>query len=158
MNPRVAASAKGQRAARQIIRGLSSAGRAPDLHSGGHRFDPDRLHQHGLIIKHFCEVLDRPTGRKLTSFRENISTAGCPCKGNRRDQNGPYPGPVMRQVAVLSKSSTLTKMRRLRSMQRDILRNVAGSIHAFDPRKPCFFWIKSSAIRAFGGCLGSKRR
>ena len=25
--------------------GLSSAGRAPDLHSGGHRFDPDRLHQ-----------------------------------------------------------------------------------------------------------------
>jgi hypothetical protein len=28
-------------------RGLSSAGRAPDLHSGGHRFDPDRLHQMG---------------------------------------------------------------------------------------------------------------
>ena len=27
------------------FRGLSSAGRAPDLHSGGHRFDPDRLHQ-----------------------------------------------------------------------------------------------------------------
>ncbi len=27
-------------------RGLSSAGRAPDLHSGGHRFDPDRLHHH----------------------------------------------------------------------------------------------------------------
>ena len=25
-------------------RGLSSAGRAPDLHSGGHRFDPGRLH------------------------------------------------------------------------------------------------------------------
>ena len=24
--------------------GLSSAGRAPDLHSGGHRFDPGRLH------------------------------------------------------------------------------------------------------------------
>ena len=24
--------------------------------------------------------------------------------------------------------------------------------------KPCFFWIKSSAKRAFGGCLGSKRR
>ena len=27
--------------------GRSSAGRAPDLHSGGRRFDPDRLHQSG---------------------------------------------------------------------------------------------------------------
>jgi hypothetical protein len=27
------------------VRGLSSAGRASDLHSEGHRFDPDRLHQ-----------------------------------------------------------------------------------------------------------------
>ena len=27
------------------IRGLSSAGRAPALQAGGHRFDPDRLHQ-----------------------------------------------------------------------------------------------------------------
>jgi hypothetical protein len=26
-------------------RGCSSAGRAPDLHSGGRRFDPDQLHQ-----------------------------------------------------------------------------------------------------------------
>ena len=25
-------------------------------------------------------------------------------------------------------------------------------------RKSCYFWIKSSARRAFGGCLGSKRR
>ena len=24
--------------------------------------------------------------------------------------------------------------------------------------EPIFFWIKSSARRAFGGCLGSKRR
>ncbi len=28
--------------------GYSSAGRAPDLHSGGHRFDPVYLH-------HYCE-------------------------------------------------------------------------------------------------------
>ena len=51
--------------------GLSSAGRAPDLHSGGQRFDPARLHQiHDLTVKRvhaFC----RPIGRKLTSFREN---------------------------------------------------------------------------------------
>ena len=26
-------------------RGCSSVGRAPDLHSGGRRFDPDQLHQ-----------------------------------------------------------------------------------------------------------------
>ncbi len=36
----VAAGALGQ-----TKRGLSSAGRAPDLHSGGRRFDPVRLHQ-----------------------------------------------------------------------------------------------------------------
>ena len=31
--------------------GLSSAGRAPDLHSGGQRFDPARLHQtFGLVV------------------------------------------------------------------------------------------------------------
>ncbi len=27
------------------FRGCSSVGRAPDLHSGGRRFDPDQLHQ-----------------------------------------------------------------------------------------------------------------
>ena len=28
-----------------LLRGLSSAGRAPALHAGGQRFDPARLHQ-----------------------------------------------------------------------------------------------------------------
>jgi len=28
-----------------MVGGLSSAGRAPALQAGGHRFDPDRLHQ-----------------------------------------------------------------------------------------------------------------
>ena len=28
----------------------------------------------------------------------------------------------------------------------------------FAEPEPVFFWIKSSAKRAFGGCLGSKRR
>ena len=32
----------------QYFRGLSSAGRAPDLHSGGQRFDPARLHHYFL--------------------------------------------------------------------------------------------------------------
>ncbi len=33
------------------VRGLSSVGRAPDLHSGGQRFDPARLHQPRHIAK-----------------------------------------------------------------------------------------------------------
>ncbi len=39
-----------------ILRGLSSAGRAPDLHSGGQRFDPARLH-HFLGIRSFMMKL-----------------------------------------------------------------------------------------------------
>ncbi len=35
---------------RVILWGLSSAGRAPDLHSGGQRFDPARLH-HTLWLR-----------------------------------------------------------------------------------------------------------
>ena len=39
-----------ERRRRQLqIRGCSSAGRAPDLHSGGRRFDPDQLHQFDLL-------------------------------------------------------------------------------------------------------------
>jgi hypothetical protein len=44
--------------------GLSSAGRAPDLHSGGQEFDPPRLHQfqrrRDRIIKHCAAVFDHP--------------------------------------------------------------------------------------------------
>ena len=36
--------------------GYSSAGRAPDLHSGGQRFDPAILHQETLSY-FFCEYL-----------------------------------------------------------------------------------------------------
>ena len=36
-----------------LLRGLSSAGRAPALHAGGQRFDPARLHQ-----KFFKKVVD----------------------------------------------------------------------------------------------------
>ena len=57
-------------------------------------------------------------------------------------------------TVTLSKSSTLTK-------HVSLVPHGQGkrvSIHAFDRKRPCFFWIKSSAKRAFGGCLGSKRR
>ncbi len=44
----------------------------------------------------------------LTSYRENISVAGYPRKGNGRGPM-PFPGRAVRRVAALSKSSTLTK-------------------------------------------------
>ena len=45
--------------------GLSSAGRAPDLHSGGQEFDPPRLHHlPDQIVKHLW-ALNRPIGRSF---------------------------------------------------------------------------------------------
>jgi hypothetical protein len=38
-------SQQSERSEAKQIRGCSSVGRAPDLHSGGRRFDPDQLHQ-----------------------------------------------------------------------------------------------------------------
>src|SRR6476619_6772595 len=37
-------------------RGCSSAGRAPDLHSGGRRFDPDQLHQLSPSLSSLCVI------------------------------------------------------------------------------------------------------
>ncbi len=56
---------------------------------------------------------------------------------------------------IVSKSSTLTV-----TIHEVVIR---VSIQAFDRKdglrkRSCSFWIKSSAKRAFGGCLGSKRR
>ncbi len=75
---------------------------------------------------------------------------------------------------TLSKSSTLTKCARPAWDRRrcPFRQEGAGNVHAFDRKRPSratkgrgakdaqsfFFRIKSSAIRAFGGCLGSKRR
>ena len=35
----------------KLARGVSSAGRAPALQAGGHRFDPDTLHQHSIRLR-----------------------------------------------------------------------------------------------------------
>ena len=42
------------------VRGCSSVGRAPDLHSGGRRFDPDQLHQ--VVQKQVAEKSVAPRG------------------------------------------------------------------------------------------------
>ena len=76
---------------------------------------------------------------------------------------------------TLSKSSTLTKCSSSawKPDRKSLPMEGAGNVHAFDRKRPprkakgrgiegpygsFFFRIKSSAIRAFGGCLGSKRR
>ena len=51
-------------------RGLSSAGRAPDLHSGGHRFDPDRLHQ--LSLQNIIDCITKAAKRVWSSNRTEI--------------------------------------------------------------------------------------
>ena len=48
--------------------GLSSAGRAPDLHSGGQRFDPARLH-------HFLFAKAKRKGARMLSFEERQHSA-----------------------------------------------------------------------------------
>ena len=51
-------------------RGLSSAGRAPALQAGGHRFDPDRLH-------HFRELVGQTSVSKMTIRLEPIVINAC---------------------------------------------------------------------------------
>ena len=50
----------------KVIRGYSSAGRAPALQAGGHRFDPDTLHQ----VE--CFAFDRYVAVVCAANDENI--------------------------------------------------------------------------------------
>lgn len=117
-------------------------------------------------IAAFSSCRTRVHGTHFTSFREIIGVVGCSQVGLRREPSfGAGP------ATALSKSSTLTMLLRRRSKVLSSER--AGNVHAFDRKRPprnakgrgigrpygsFFFRIKSSAIRAFGGCLGSKRR
>ena len=122
---------------------------------------------------------------KLTSYREIISTiAWCfgvtkspqrraPRKSGERlaiPSSGTLTSATLKE-AMLSKSSTLTKGAILRDCNRTNIQAMFVGMYAFDQkqtgrtnqlcldrRKSISFWIKSSARRAFGGCLGSKRR
>ena len=63
--------------------GLSSAGRAPDLHSGGQEFDPPRLHHswwHDLTVKHCWPVFDRPIGRNFDIVKRDTNTTLFDCR------------------------------------------------------------------------------
>ena len=88
---------------------------------------------------------------ELTSFRENISVAVI-----RVWVTGAVQMALSRPDLRDECNAVQVKYT---NQKRIVLMNDAGSsIHAIDQMKPCFFWIKSSARRAFGGCLGSKRR
>ena len=51
--------------------GVSSAGRAPALQAGGHRFDPGTLHH----LKRLTETSKpKPKGKRLWSFIESLKS------------------------------------------------------------------------------------
>ena len=84
--------------------GLSSAGRAPDLHSGGQEFDPPRLHQPYRFDRKAPSGSSPSNRTSMTSFREiHISFMLMPAV--RRASR------VRPASMILSKSSTLTKLR-----------------------------------------------
>ena len=46
----------------ELVGGLSSAGRAVALQASGHRFDPDRLHQHCVFLDEDTSSASADTG------------------------------------------------------------------------------------------------
>jgi hypothetical protein len=55
---------------RPTIRGCSSAGRAPALHAGGHRFDPVHLHHFKITIKKLLlYIRRRPVFKGTAKFQ-----------------------------------------------------------------------------------------
>ena len=146
------------------------------MQAGCHRFESVRLHHYPTRSESafwFFLVLSGRIARtvaQLTSFREIIGVIGRIRVGMRWSS---------RPTMTLSKSSTLTKcvIPAWELHRKSILRNGRETymlLIGSDPRDKqkgagsddphpsghgsFFFRIKSSAIRAFGGCLGSKRR
>ena len=146
------------------------------MQAGCHRFESVRLHHNPTRSEStfwfFLVLLGRSAhGAHLTSFREIIGVIGRTRVGVRWSS---------RPTIALSKSSTLTKMcnscmgiaqkvfsrwkRRetymllIGSDPRAKQKGAGSNDHILRDQGSFFFRIKSSAIRAFGGCLGSKRR
>jgi hypothetical protein len=84
-------------------RGLSSAGRASDLHSEGHRFDPDRLHQ-GCSAS--LAPLAEPIELDLSRLRRDRLRQGCSassfCGWSRRIRTGWMDAEASRLARALS--------------------------------------------------------
>lgn len=121
-------------------RGLSSAGRAPALQAGGHRFDPDRLHQ-ALFFSDgntnfqssdwcagFARIFDIVNGFLIDAVAHGFLGL----------RTGIVCGTQM--IIWLRLSSAPSIQRRL----------YAGL--------SLMVWILKREVRAFGGCLGMYRR
>ena len=145
------------------------------MQAGCHRFESVRLHHYTSIrfdrkAFGFPVQSDAASSEAFTSFREIIGVIGRTRVGVRWSS---------RPTMTLSKSSTLTKcvIPAWELHRKSILRNGRETymlLIGSDPRDKqkgagsddphpsghgsFFFRIKSSAIRAFGGCLGSQRR
>ncbi len=129
---------------------------------GSNPIGSTKTHLADMIRQHLL-VLSRPVGRGSSEpfnivQRDNQRRRPHP----REDVAG---GSSELPAMTLSKSSTLTKSRYpcdIGGKSTCILvgRRVphAQKVAVTARRKSFFFRIKSSAIRAFGGCLGSKRR
>ena len=65
------------------MRGLSSAGRAPALQAGGHRFDPDRLHHSRRFAASNGGKAHRRRGDRNQEYSRDEDTISC-CKAGVR--------------------------------------------------------------------------
>jgi hypothetical protein len=54
------------------LRGFSSAGRAPALQAGGHRFDPDKLHHSWWFGRPFLIAFAIRGAKLVPAFAENV--------------------------------------------------------------------------------------
>ena len=98
--------------------GRSSVGRAPEWHSGGRRFDPDRLHQASF------ETSFRTTPGQANTAQDEVSNESCP--GVAEGEAGPG-NPVHAPNGVTHEKNPL----RIHSRQR--IRSYA-SLHRIDRR------------------------
>jgi hypothetical protein len=152
------------------------------LQAGCHRFESVRLHHTSFRHDQTAPlVLSRPVGRRLPSGKpfNIVQRDNQRCRLHPREDAAADRSSDRIATAALSKSSTLTKVcsccaaasglepaRREAREHAGIVCMRCGSERERahkrpfpeGPTKSFFFRIKSSAIRAFGGCLGSKRR
>lgn len=148
--------------------GLSSAGRASALQAEGHRFDPDRLHQ-WLRLDRQAPWGVLPSNRTQFDNREERETSEPlvrPSVGVTWGRRDGAPAAVLFQVKYTNQMSRCPigwRGGKLYDFRPGVLRRMARARLGFGAAQrgagvPCRLWIGSSARRAFGGCLGSKRR
>ena len=152
------------------------------MQAGCHRFESVRLHHKPTRSESTVLVLSRPVGTHRAISRAIYIVQ----RDNQRCRLDPRVGPVVASSSELGTNDNVVQVKYTNQMSGSCMgtgqkvlsaMERAGNVHAFDRKRPprqakgrgierphppghgsFFFRIKSSAIRAFGGCLGSKRR